>query len=109
MSKKKESKEKKLSPVQYWEWRCSIEELQHAETKVSASKVKLKLMEAESKIKKLEITQFMSQVRALNAQYMKIKEDYFKYKEDLEKDLGFSLDGCAINPIDFSVNKIEED
>ena len=101
-----EPKVDKLSPGQYWEWRCTIEEMQHAKTRLEQKKMIQTLMEKEIEIQKLRSMVYKDQVKAEEEKHKSSVAEYEKFKAQLEKDLGRSLNNTSIDDITYEVHDL---
>lgn len=100
MKKKEESGKPKIKPQRYWQWRHSI-----AEMKIN--EIQAQLAEANAQI--LALKSEMLKKSAMSFQQFKeqSKQEYEKLKSQIEKEIGMSLNGCAIDDVTFEINKIE--
>ena len=104
-----ELKEKlpQLTPGQYWEWRTTIEEMQHSSLKLKHSRLTHSLMERDIEIQKLKAIIYKNRIKEFEAQYDLSKKEYERFKESLEKDLGVSLSNKVIDDITFEVKELD--
>jgi len=96
----------KLSPAQYWEWRCSLEEINSAKLMLSATQQKQKIKELEAEVSKLRALLFKKSVDAATGNLKKIQDDFQEYRKKLEAELGMSLESCVVDPVDYSIKKL---
>ena len=96
----------KMSPKDYWEWRCSLEEINSAKMTVVITQQKQKLMENEAELLKLRALIYKQSVSAAIANAKKIEEDFQSYRKDLESTLGVSLEDCVVNELNYEVKKL---
>ena len=80
----------------YWEWRTTVEEMEHAKTKHDLMLMKLRLMEKDAKILTMEIAFFKQRIKETGENKEFINEQYDVYKERLENKYGISLSECLI-------------
>jgi len=93
----------RLTPAQYWEWRTTIEEKSHEDTRVKIAELRKQLTESRLSEAKLnvQIATFMLK-DALDKQ-RKISEDCQAFRVELERDLGVSLKECTIDPVFYEI------
>ena len=99
---------KKLTPAQYWMWRLTIEEMEHAKTKekVFRQGLALQLKENENSQLKYGIKTF--KLESVTAQTKAAKKEYDNFTASLETELGISLKGKIIDEITFEVKELVE-
>ena len=88
----------KMSPAQYWEWRTTVEEMNHAETKLKLKELEIKISDREAAIIDRERKIKSIQLQKLNENRDKIKSDYKVFQENLEKKLNVNLTDTVICP-----------
>jgi len=99
----KNKKVAKLTAAQYWEWRTTISDL-------SQSKLEMELQQSKVLINRLHITIAQFRVRDMEAdfklkanKYRNCKKEYNTFITGLEKQLGCTVKGKIIDPIDFTI------
>ena len=97
---------KRLCAADYWEWRCSIEELQHSKTKHLVKQAELQCFKNSERIASLEYEVFKYRYKLFEEQAECSQKEYNNFKARLEEKIGFSLNGCSISPDTFEVNKL---
>jgi len=97
---------KKLTGSQYWEWRTTIEEMNHSETKYNLIHTKACLMEKEIEIQKLKLMLFKQSIKNASEAYQNSKKEYDRFKSSLEKELGISLNDKLIDEVTFEVKEL---
>ena len=95
-----------LSKADYWEWRCSLEEITSAKHLLSLTQQRMKTMELEAEIQKLRILVFKNNLKAANDNLEKIEKDFKAYRSSLESKLGISLTECVIDEFDYTIKKL---
>lgn len=95
-----------LSKSDYWEWRCSIEEITSAKYVLSITQQKLKIMELEAEVQKLRAAIFKQSVKSASDNLVRIEKDFQEYRKRLEGNLGISLENCVIDEFDYSIKKL---
>lgn len=103
----KKEQEVKLSSAQYWEWRCTIEELANAKHLLTVACQRQRLLELEAEVAKLKVAANRQSVRDASANKDNIEKDYHSFREKLEKDLGVELKDCVIDEYDYTVKKLK--
>ena len=96
-----------LTEKEYWEWRHSIECMQHAETKLSVKGLQLNMMQKDIEIMQLKHALFKEQYRIAEADVNQSKRDYENIKTAIESRLGESLNGKVIDDVTHEVKAIE--
>lgn len=100
---KKVSKPKSLPPAIYWEWRTTMEEMQHAETKKCLAEQHLLVLQLNSEVAKNKAVLFQGEVHKAKDKAELLKKDYHSYVERIELDLGFSMKNVAVHPVSFEI------
>lgn len=98
---------KKLSPSQYWEWRCTIEELKSSDLNFKRVILEQKVKELEIELRKKELAVFKEVIINASNEKDNLKKEYDVFKEKLEKEIGCSLSNCVIDDITYEIKKIE--
>lgn len=101
-----ESKVDRLSPGQYWEWRCTIEEMQHAKTRLEQKRLMQALMEKELEVQKLKSMIFKEQIKLEEEKHKSSMAEYDRFKAKLEKDIGRSLSNTVIDDITYEIKDL---
>ena len=96
-----------LKAEDYWEWRTTMEEIEHAKTSHSLNQMKLKLMEAQGQILRMEMALFRQRLSESSQYLEKCKEDYLPFKSKLEDKYNISLKNASIRD-DFRVVALPE-
>ena len=96
-----------LKPEEYWEWRTCIVEMQLEEEKLKTMRYALENKNKETEICKLNAALYSRVLEKQAATIEDVKKEYKKYKEKLEKNLGFSLENKVISDLDFSIKDID--
>lgn len=97
-----------LTAQQFWEWREKIEEMRHAETQEKVAQLQLALMEKDAEIAKLKTILFKNTIKHHKDAIDLKKRQYEECKAEIEKGLGFSLNGKSIDEITFEIKDLEE-
>jgi hypothetical protein len=98
-----------MKPEMYWEWRTSVEELQHEELKLNYSKLQLAMMEKDIEIGKLKSVLYRGQaVKNAQDRYDSVKKGYEIFRQELEKELGVDLKNKVIDEFTYEVKDIDE-
>ena len=92
----------RLNAEEYWEWRTTIEELLHADTKINGAFRDVKIKELETALLRREWTEAKN-----NAELA--KTEYNKLKSKLEKNHKISLDETTIEPTNFEIRKLKKE
>lgn len=98
----------KMTGEQYWKWRLTIEEGDLAKSKAECAHLKCQLKVLEIEKNNLQLT--LSRKNYLESQ-LTIKQsvnEYAKVKEEIEFELGISLDNCSINPYTFEIQELPD-
>lgn len=92
-----------LDGAEYWEWRTSIEEMEHAKTRVELAHARYKVLELSQQIGAIQLNQFKTTVsNSLSAQ-ADSKTSYDAHVKKIEEKYGIELKGCIIGDIDYEV------
>lgn len=91
----------KLTAAQYWEFRCSINDIDVAMKNVEIAKLV-------AKIKEMELSEAKEKVNAVSVKYINAKKEYDEFLSKLEKELGTTIKGKIIDPITFSIKSDDE-
>lgn len=108
MSQPEDSKSPKLRPELYWEWRCTIEELERAKLKEKSVHQEKEIKHRDMEILKLRTALFRTEVSSARQGVIKAQDEYKRMKEKIEKEIGMSLNNCVIDDISYEVKKIDE-
>lgn len=92
----------KLTAAEYWEWRTTIAEMQHAKTRREK-------VEGQVEIAKLRAI-IMEKTMLRDAKEIEntANKEYSRFVERLEAALGVTLKGKTISDIDFTINDLGE-
>ncbi len=99
----------KMADAQYWKWRLTIEEMSHAKV-VSENahlKCRLRVLEVEKQQLQLILDRKLYQEKQDLVKQSQL--EYTNIKGEIEEELGFSLDGCSINPHTYEVQELPKD
>ena len=108
MAKKKKDEIKKLTSAQYWEWKCSIEELKSSKLNDKRVHLEQEIMNKEIENRKLKLALYKETVRSARSSVVHMQENFEKIKQRIEEELGMSLQDCTIDPYTLEVKKIQE-
>jgi hypothetical protein len=93
----------KMKAEQYWEWRTTIEEMEHSKTKLKNVRLEMALMERNVEILKLRNNMYKEVVRNQEFEHKRIVDEYGKFIEKLEKEIGCSIRDKIIDPVTFQI------
>lgn len=96
----------KLRPELYWEWRCSINEMDLAKKEKDIGQLKLESMAKDLEIARLRAGMFKQSLSSVEDKVVSTKNEYEKMKERIEKEINMSLNECVIDDITFEVKKL---
>lgn len=96
---------KKLTPEEYWEWRCSINDINLEEQKMEVFVQKLELMAKDIEIQRLRYLLMKENKRQFEEKVEATKKEYNNYKKKLEEKYELSLEDCVINEV-FEIVKL---
>lgn len=94
----------KLTPAQYWEWRTSVEEKSHEDTRVRVAQLRQQIAELQVSEAKLRAQLAANDVKEALMHQKRITDDYHAFRMKLETELGVGLRGCTINPYSYEVS-----
>jgi hypothetical protein len=106
--KKKEMKTH-LQGTDYWRWRSSISEMQKKELALKNSELEHKLLLKDAEMLGVRSQLFLkTRVQLTKDELAQSKTEYNSIKEELEKYLGYSLNGKVIDDFTFEVRDLPE-
>lgn len=106
--KKKENKTH-LQGSDYWRWRCSIMDMQKKELALKYSELEHKILLKEAEMIAVRSQLFLkTRVKQTHDELAQSKTEYEGIKGELEKYLGFSLNGKSIDDATFEVLDLPE-
>lgn len=100
---------KRLTSAQYWEWRCSIEEMKSAKLNEKRIHLEKEIMNKEIENKKLRLALFKETLGAARNSVANAELEYGKFKERLELELDVDLNNCIIDEVTYELKKLESD
>lgn len=99
-----------LSPVEYWEWRTTIQELETEKQKLLNTELQYKLLQKEAEL--LTVRQQLFQRTRMDAAKSAVQaaySEYERFKGVLEKSLGQSLSNKIIDDITFEIREVPDE
>lgn len=106
--KKEESGPKRLSPGQYWEWRCTLEELKSAKLNEKRVHLEREIMNKEIENRKLKLAMFKEILGTARKSVEAAELENEKFRERLEADLGIDLKDCVIDEVTYEVTSVND-
>jgi hypothetical protein len=104
------SASKRLTAEQYWKWRNTITTMWLAQEKAKLTELELKLRQKDAELAHARMQLYnQTVVKGVLKKSEEAKQEYFTFKSELEKVLGISLDGKAINDETFEVTDLPVD
>lgn len=97
----------KLKPEVYWEWRCTINEMDLAKKDLDVNTLKYEMMVKDQEISRLRSLIFKNSLSHYQDKQILTKNEYEKMKKRIEEDLGMSLNNTVIDDITHEVKKLE--
>jgi len=97
---------KKLTKAQYWEWRCTIEEMKTAELNKGREILSIKLMEKDLELQQLKLMNQKRNLGKVTNAVVDAKKEYERFKEMLEEKLKISLKDKSIDPVTFEIHDL---
>ena len=107
MSESQEKQVPSLTPAQYWEWRTTIEEMNHLETKFKMSQLYATSLEKELEIQRLKANLYKEIVKQHQTNWESGKKEYERFKEVLEKEHNISLNNKIIDDVTFEIKDLD--
>jgi len=104
MAKKKV---KSLSPAEYWEWRCTLEEIKVAQMEQEKVRLEAECLAREVDLARLKLTLKQQKISQQKEEVEKLRKGYDDFREKLEKSLGTTLENKVIDPYTYEVKEIE--
>lgn len=99
---------KKLNAAQYWEWRCTMEEVKSAQLNEKRVLQDRELMNKDIEIRKLRLALHKTVQQSAHSAVDAAKKEYDRLKKQIEEELNISLDNCVIDEYTYEVKKLEE-
>lgn len=100
---------KKLTEGEYWQWRCSIEEVKLSKVNEKRVLLQQELMQQEIEIKKLKLALFKDVINASKRSKEHVKKEYDDFVQQLEKKLNIDMRNCTIDELTFEVRSLSEE
>lgn len=99
-----------LSPVEYWEWRTTIAEMEVEKNKLLRTELEFKLLNKEAEILAVRQQLFLrTRMDAAKTTYSNFKQEYERFKGVLEEALGQSLNNKVIDDITFEIKELPDE
>lgn len=99
-----------LSPVEYWEWRTTISDMEVAKQKLVNAELQFKLLSKEAEIHAVRQQLFLrTRMEAAKDALKSAHSEYERYKGVLEKSLGQSLSNKVIDDITFEIRDLPDE
>ena len=99
-----------LSPAQYWEWRTTIEEMDHAKEKMKSTQLEYKLLIKDAENLGIRTQLFLrTRMDAAHDLVKKTKEEYERFKGVLEKDIEQALSNKIIDDTTFEISGLPDE
>lgn len=98
---------KKLTPAQYWEWRFKAEQIKLSHLNEKRVNLEQEIMNKDIETKKLKLALFRETVKASRRSTENNKKEFEETKQRIEKELGISLENCAIDPYTLEVKQVD--
>ena len=96
----------RLKDAQYWKWRLTIEEMQHASTTRDLRNLECKYKELEIQKETLHLIVLRGKLQEQVSAVAASKIEYDQIKNEIESDLGISLNNCVIDEQTWEVKKL---
>lgn len=108
--KKKEIKKEtpKMTPAQYWEWRCTLEEVKAEKLNKEILQEQMKIFQRDLAIAQLQLEKNREAQSKQNIKISKMQKDYEKFMLDLGEEIGCSFENTTIDPITYEIMKDED-
>lgn len=100
---------KRLSPAQYWEWRCTTEELKFAKLNEKRIHLEREIMNKEIENRKLRLALFKESVRAARRSVELAEAEYEKFTQSLEEELDMTFKDCVIDEYTYEIKSLNEE
>ncbi|HZX13705.1 MAG TPA: hypothetical protein VFF49_04820 [Thermodesulfobacteriota bacterium] len=96
-----------LSPVEYWEWRTTIAELEVSKQALARAELEYKLLQKEiDNFVSYQKIFFYTKFSQAKTKFQEMQSEYDKFKLGLEKNLGQSLNNKIIDDISFEIKEL---
>lgn len=96
----------RLKDGQYWKWRLTIEEMQHASTTQSLRSLECKYQELQIQNDTLKLSALRSKLQEQVSAVSASKIEYDQVKKEIETDLGISLSNCLIDEHTWEIKRL---
>jgi len=97
-----------MTPAQYWEWRCTIEEVKTAAINEKRVAQHAKILQYEIELNKLKLKLHTKEQEIAKLNRQKCEEDYKSLTSKIESELEVSLKDCVIDEYSYEVKKVSE-
>ena len=97
----------KMTEAQYWELRCTQEELKFSKLNEKKVHLEREIMNKEIENRKLRLALFKETLKSSRAFVEQCEKEHENTLERLSKDIGVDLKNCSIDPYTFEVKSLE--
>jgi len=97
---------KKLTKEQYWKWYCRINQSWLADSKKKADENMHLAMQKDAELAALRANLFKEQSKKHDSLQAQAAKDYADVRDEIEKSLNVSLEGCAIDDVTLEIRKL---
>lgn len=97
----------KMKKHQYWEWRFKLADMQLREKEYLAEFRNFQLMEKDLELARLRMLSFKSGLSDVKAKADLAKKEYEELLASLEKEIGASIKGNAVDEVTFEIKQLE--
>lgn len=96
-----------LTPSEYWEWRTTIAEMEVARLKQRCVELELKFLQKDAELGAAKIEIFKrTRLETARLKLEDSRSEYNKFKENLEKIVGQSLNDKMIDDVTFEIKPL---
>lgn len=103
---KEETSFPKMTAEMYWRWRLTVEEMNMADQKLKFGELQYMCIEKDIEIARLKAVIFKKGLKDLELAKEDSKKAYFKFKEEIEKELKVELKDVVIDDATFEIKKL---
>lgn len=98
----------KLKPELYWEWRCTISEMDKAKKEFDIHFLKHEMMIKDIEIARLKTALYKANLNMYEEASNLAKKEYDSMKKRIEEEIGMSLNDTVIDDFSFEVKKLNK-
>lgn len=98
-----------VSPAEYWEFMCTIEQMQKSQLVKKVAELELLVHERNITVAELKRRNYKDILSKSLSDMADCEVEYKRVKAKIEESIGMSLDACAIDPVTFEIKKLADE